>query len=100
MCEVNESSICSDCGPFTLKTAAVGGIYSLPGVMVDIRALTDIVLNSLTFETRSAAVDVTLYTASGSYNDKAENADAWTEIASESKTTTRELFNVELQSFM
>ena len=89
VCEATEQSSCSDdCGPFTL-TAPSGGSWGPPaGVMVDFKAKTDIILQSLTFVAESATMDVTLYTAPGGYSDKATDSGLWTKIVDRQSITT------------
>ena len=50
ICEADEYDSCSDCGVFTLRTPSISGTsYLSHGIMFDVEAVNNVVLQSLTF---------------------------------------------------
>ena len=96
ICESNEYASCSDCA-FTL-TAYLGPVV-VYGMMFDVEAIGDVVLQSLTFYpwTFDASgivnYNATLYTASGGYSGKESTSGSWTKIIDgQSISTTCETY--------
>eukprot|EP00804_Cyclotella_cryptica_P018048 CCRYP_008333-RD/>CCRYP_008333-RD protein AED:0.09 eAED:0.09 QI:172/1/1/1/0.70/0.72/25/1395/1365 len=79
MCEVGESD-CGDCGPFTIATPDCS-MCNLPyGIMFDVESRADVTLTSIEFKLYNGTNNVTVYTASGGFSDKQNDAAAWTKI--------------------
>jgi hypothetical protein len=50
--------------------------------MFDVQAVSDIILNSIDFKMRTGVNTITLFTASGSYSNKARKPELWTQLYS------------------
>ena len=89
VCEAGEQA-CPDCGPFELAAPACVGTCWIPsGLMFDVTAIDGINLIGLSFQVYSRNPGrvndvVTVYTASGSYNDHYNDRSSWTEVTSQS----------------
>eukprot|EP01082_Thalassiosira_pseudonana_P005220 g4797.t1 g4797 contig17:57986-65940(-) len=83
VCEVDESG-CSDCGPFQVVTPGCSLCYIPEGMMFDVEAVNDIILTSLNVQLYSGTNDVTVYTASRTYNDIKFTSASWTQVFTQS----------------
>ncbi|KAL3790457.1 hypothetical protein ACHAWO_007147 [Cyclotella atomus] len=88
ICEAGESS-CSDCGPFKLDSGRCTSGCSIPYTfMIDVQAITDIRISSLTIVLYSGTSNVKVYTATGGYADKYTSSSSWTEIFTSSYSSS------------
>lgn len=98
VCEEGEEQKCAaDCGPFELETppCATDKCWIPQGLMFDVSATKGIILNGLSFRVYCQGFFctvnsvVTIYTASGSYNDHYNDRSSWTEVTSQSISASR-----------
>ncbi|EED89945.1 predicted protein [Thalassiosira pseudonana CCMP1335] len=80
ICEVGESECASDCGPFQVVTPGCSSCYVPEGMMFDVEAVNDIILTSLNVQLSSGTNDVTVYTASRTYNEIKFTSASWTQV--------------------
>ena len=93
VCEAGESATCiDDCGPFDMRSTPGEGYWGnhntgAGGFMIDVQALNDISVQSLTFyaldptwNDNPVNCNVNLYTASEGWSGKQTNSAAWTKI--------------------
>jgi hypothetical protein len=99
ICEDGEQLCEADCGPFELIAPPCNtqSCWIPPGLMFDISAINSIFLNGLSFRVfcqpfPGCTVNdmVTVYTASGSYNDHYNDSSIWTEVTRQSISAERE----------
>ncbi len=86
VCESGEyQSKCSDCISYRLSTPTCSSCYSPFGMMFNVQASNDIILTNMSVQLSNGASNVvTVYTARGTFADKATNPASWTQIFSSS----------------
>ena len=91
VCELGESAeylgevSCSDCGPFSLKTPfspemSIRWGLHVYGIMFDVEAIGDVVIQGLDFFGTVDEVSFNVYTSPGGYSGKETNSEEWTQV--------------------
>ncbi len=83
ICEEGESDCRADCGPFTLHATECITCTTPFGIMFDVTAKKDIVIEELAFRHYKGDAAVTIYTTLGTHYDRSEIPEVWTKIAND-----------------